>query len=997
MFGNVAASAMTQPQLGPPQVANDAPLRVAYRDPLIGPGGWPSVAAAYAFGRDGGGAAALTLTFHFDPSSYTPTGPLPPPTRDPNDVPTWQQRALADAVTYRQIARQLSAPRVSASVATTLDGATAHALDVRPFAAFATAAAAYLDALAARPDSPPTPPTAPTVSLPVAATNAEDLFALRVELTLARAAADVDDAFRGGAAERLVTPLAPQIDAGADGAHALTAFAQALEDAYAAAPVFLKVASGQSQRETADADSIWIVRLRTAPGRAGDPGIAIAIDGAARYYAPRPLANVLLSRSDVPLLAFDPQSGVDWDRPTTTAFTSVALDTWGRQALAALDRFLSPDFASATFLLDHVDPARAELLSGMLDVKQRLAQAIAGTLQPILTQPPLPDGDGRPLADAVETMRQQLLTRAENAYVVTAICQYGATVASPWQDDPDRGVYAPRLYGPLDVARRDARGGDDEPPQPWSFTVARPKLAPGAAFVSSALTVVDPAAQTSLPLTLDFALSNIEHEIERGIDGDYLASSWLSLVIPFSAQAPGAPSVDLSIGDVDVPVVLREVPTPPTLRAQEADPQPADEGDAATRLAHAKAWRYGFTYEKDVIAQDTIDASVLFNLAEDDPNLRLAARDLDLFDHLARFVAIWPQLLPVLVDVLVPDRLDLDPASAGYRRAHRLVADLLRLLKPLPDAWAAWHAQPQERRLLTALTTGQSSRLDFSIAERRAEPDVLQAIRTPGEQTATIWDPSAGRVVPLPPPALTIDDGEIVWTARPVRDAPNTFEYADRDGNVLSWTRASTSLRQRTPLFEGLGDGLDVAAFENAWSALRVLRNRDLVRGPDGRVIPTTPVFVYQTPEIKFASRVTPRLQRDGEIDVAGLSSPPQQTLVRHLQRLADALLGNATGVRLLVRLDVEFGQTIAPGLPPAVVPIVLGSPTELTAAGAPAFVAAVAGFVVDWFSDQTPGDGSLRFTVTLFPTLSASRVPLLQLTALTLRRADVSDLQPPR
>ncbi|MDO8185504.1 LysM domain-containing protein [Conexibacter sp. JD483] len=997
MFGNVAASAMTQPRLAPPQIANDAPLRVAYRDPLIGPGGWPSVAAGYAFARSGSAPPALTLTFHFDPSSYTPTTP-PSPTRDPDRVPVWQQRALADAVTYRQLARQLSAPRVSASVATTLDGATAHALAVRPFAAFASAAAAYLAALAADPASAPAPPVAPTVSLPVAATNAGDLFALRVELTLARAAADVDDDFRGSAAERLVTPIAPQVDANSDRAHALTAFAQALEEAYAAAPVFLKVASGRSQRESADADSIWIVRLRTAPGRAGDPGIAIAIDGDARYYAPRPLANVLLSRGDVPLLPFDPQTGVAWDRPAETAFTSVALDTWGRQALAALDRFLSPDFASATFLLDHVDPGRAGLLAGMLDVKQRLAAAIAGTLQPILTQPPLPRDDRRPLDDAVETMRQQVLSRAENAYVVTAICQYAATVSSPWKDAPGSGVYAPRLYGPLDVTPRGGgTRGADEPAQPWSFTVARPKLAPQASFVTSALTVVDPAAQTSLPLALDFSLSNIEHEIERGIDGDYLASSWLALVIPFSAQQAGAPRIDLSIGDVDVPVVLREVPTPPTLRAQEADPQPADEGDAATRLAHAKAWQYGFTYEKDVIAQDTIDASVLFNLSEEEPNLRLAARELDLFDHLARFVAIWPQLLPVLVEVLVPDRLDLDPASESYRRAHRLVADLLRLLQPLPQAWATWHAQPQERRLLTALASADSSRIDFSIAERRGDADVLQAIRTPGAQTAVIWDPRAGREVPLPPPLLTIADGETVWRAQPVSGVANTFEYADRDGALLTWTRASTTLRQRTPQFAGLGDGLDVAAFENAWSALRVLRNRDLVRAPDGRVIPTTPVFVYQTPEIKFASRVTPRLQRDGEIDVAGLSAPPRQPLATHLQRLADALIGSAAGARLLVRFDAEFGQTLGDGLPAAVVPILLGTPTELDRASAPAFVRTVAGFVVDWFKANGPGDGELRFTLTLFPTLSRSRVPLLQLTGLRLRRADVTDLPPAR
>ncbi|HYG81513.1 MAG TPA: LysM domain-containing protein, partial [Pyrinomonadaceae bacterium] len=91
MFGNLAASAITQSSLAPPQPQNDAPLRVAYTDALLGPGSWPSVGVDYRFfRRDDTGKRVLSLAFTFAASRYTPNSP-PSPSHDPNDVPAWQQ------------------------------------------------------------------------------------------------------------------------------------------------------------------------------------------------------------------------------------------------------------------------------------------------------------------------------------------------------------------------------------------------------------------------------------------------------------------------------------------------------------------------------------------------------------------------------------------------------------------------------------------------------------------------------------------------------------------------------------------------------------------------------------------------------------------------------------------------------------------------------------------------------------------------------------------
>lgn len=108
MFGNVAASVMTQSLLGPPQPQNTSPLRVSYSDAVLGLGSWPSVGVDYRFriGEQGSPALALALefAFAFDPGPYKPTASVID-SGDPNDLPAWQQHVLADLRTYRAIGR----------------------------------------------------------------------------------------------------------------------------------------------------------------------------------------------------------------------------------------------------------------------------------------------------------------------------------------------------------------------------------------------------------------------------------------------------------------------------------------------------------------------------------------------------------------------------------------------------------------------------------------------------------------------------------------------------------------------------------------------------------------------------------------------------------------------------------------------------------------------------------------------------------------------------
>lgn len=612
-------------------------------------------------------------------------------------------------------------------------------------------------------------------------------------------------------------------------------------------------------------------------------------------------------------------------------------------------------------------------------------------MEAILQVPPLDAADPAPLGDAMETMRQQVLAKAENAYAVTAICQYRATVSSRFTDDPANNRYAPRFYGTIDASAR-AAGDAKNDTSPLSFTAARSILAPGRAFVSTALTVADLRTQSHLPLHLSFRLANVEHDIIEGVDGDCIASSRLSFVIPFDRAALGAPQPDTTIGNVDIPVVLRAVPAAPTLVAQEAVPTPDDDPAPARALEQARHWSYAFAYEKDVAAQDTIDCSVTFDLGDVGLRPLPTERPLDLFDHLARFVTVWPAMEQAMSVAFVPDTMDLDPASDAYRNARMLVADFYRLLEPMPAAWSAWHARMQHATALHArLDAPSSSSFSFSVQEENAS-GVLVVRRTLGASSARVWDPVTAQLVPLPPPQLTIDDGERVWSGTADAENPDLFAYTN-DGRTLTYG-AAQKLRRRRLTFRGSSDGLDVAAYQSGWSSVKVFRNLALVRDARGQTIPTTPDFVYSTPQVRFASRATPFLQRTRSYDVSALSSPPRQALATHLTRVVSLLCeGTERGTAQLIRLDAEYAQTIGVGLPAAVAPILLSLPTTVTLEGTTALAKEAAGCITRWFADRHPADGVFQFTLTLFATLGTSQLPLLQMSGLRLACDDVTDL----
>jgi hypothetical protein len=1006
LFGNLIASPLTQPEIGPRQPMNNLPLRIGYSDPLLGPGLWPSVLADYSFAREGA-ANVLSVNFAFDASRYDKSQP----SGDPDSPPAWQQHALADLQTYRTIYSQVNqllsggAPSVQFTLTTSLDNSAAHVLTGANRAHLINLvdqAIQFLKGwLGEGPEAPVPPPRAVKVEVPDSAANPNDIFQLAVTITTTRPVAQVDLAFRGDASvERCVSEFNPRLGKveGVDAQNtvSLSEFARSFESAYVSGDLFLKVATGDSRDPGAplsQARRIWVTRFRTtSPLNPAAQGIYFKIDGPGMYFAPRPLANVLISRKDIPVHPYRPQTGVDWNTTIPTSFTSIDLDVWGRQALAAIDLILSPQFSIPAFMVDYLDPEHGNYLQRILNVKGELADAITATVEPILQEPPVEPAN---LAAAKEKMRQQLLSRLENAYLVTAIAEWNARVHSHFTAVPGRP--APRFYG----TPAPTLTGDVSPAatKSYVFSNAKPPLSNGVSHLTAAFSSTNPSGQTSYDLNLDYKITNLEHQINAvpGIE-NYEASAWLTFVIPLDPDPSrsATPTVDSRIGPATIPVVLKVFPEPPSLVSQSGIQRLAENSGAATTLEQAKLWDYQFIYAKSAVAQDTIDAEARFNLPDQDGIQGASARALDLFDYLGIFVSAYPGVERSMIDLLRVFPLDSNPTSDGYKRVVKVLSDFYQLVAPLPMAWKEWRREKIAADLTANATP--ASAYYFSVQERRDDSNGrLVLTRTLSDRSdAKVYNPATHTLVPLPPPQITIDVNGTIYRMAPGPE-PASFYFIDDSGQYLDWNTAK-DLPNRAADFAGLnGAGLDVMGYQNAWSAVQIVRNRDLVRRPDGTVVPTNPAFIYSTQQIRFAGKLTPLLQTARPIDVAAITAQRYLPLQKHLENLFMTFFNALPmGAEQMLRMECQYSYLMAdnPDLPPIVLPVFLRPPFLYRVAPMPTpFVTATATLISQWNLAAAPqvSTGKLLFDLTIFPVLTGSRLPLIRLTGLFLLVRDIA------
>ncbi|XUM20578.1 hypothetical protein ACRAVF_24030 [Bradyrhizobium oligotrophicum S58] len=452
-----------------------------------------------------------------------------------------------------------------------------------------------------------------TLSLPVDvnAIAAGDILELDVTLTFSRNPLLVDPAvaaLQGGTG--VAAAILPRADG--DGNVSYTVFSKAVEAIFATADWYLKVGQGLSRdgEDAADgAQQLWAVRF----GKAAGQGIHFKLGTSPSYFAPQPIAKALAS-GDATITRYD--SG-DTD---TLHLDGVDLNQWFQSALDAIDQFLSADYAPHAFILDRIDgvtdPLKDGSLGSVLSTKESLADTISLKTLPVLSTSA---GDPSTGFAASEKLRQQLLNQLGAAYRAGAAVVFGLTEVTGGGDSNPAGP--PNLYG---QPRGSIKGAADN--QNFTLTPTRIPLGevydpgsktwydPRLAFVFATKNVVD---QAYVPLELTLSLSHLEFERRTvpGIDG-YVASRWLAFVNgPFSYPLGG--------GQVaNIPVVNRDLPTPPTVSAQQARQLT---GEGATDPSKLSAWSYSFDYLYQQAAADAVSCTMEFNRPTA-PTLRGSAR-----------------------------------------------------------------------------------------------------------------------------------------------------------------------------------------------------------------------------------------------------------------------------------------------------------------------------------------------------------------------------------
>lgn len=982
---------------------NDWPnqtYEVLYIDNLIPLDQWPSVTSDYLISLGESNTPELGTTLRFNAEVYLPA--------EGSDPDASHELALADLGKFQLIYYQLTQPDVTVTVSSTMqtDAATAEPESPREvMVQFVLQIIDFLTKVIAGEEAP-TPPADAGMSQPVADQNSANLFALVVKLQISRNPDLVNEEFKDIPAATSVSSRVPA-NAGHDQTTtslavaapplSLQEFARELEKAF---PILKVLVAAPKTSLGQVAEEIWIARFAATA-----TGIAFTIDGKKPlFFAVEPLAQSLVSRPEV--LVYPYQSGkfIGDEIPVTTSQNSVDLDQLGRDFLTAVEAVLGPQFSSATWKLEYDseppsppagDPPDPQTnpYEAIVAAKELLATAISDQVVNVFKTATPTAG----LADAIEVMRQQLLISLTAAFNVDVVLQYPVAVTNSeyLPDDP----FAPRLFG-KPVVDRPEDPNEVEKKDAFSFSTAKFSLAKRAVGTNLTFTFDtnreqqgNSGEQFDDVFTIDLfqQINALEHEIHpvEGIEG-YLASSWLTFVLPESFDRPGSGKLLVPLGKQTIPVPLRAYPTPPSLSEQNFVPHVKQfvGGDGLAMqgveddLRKARLWNYRCRYEYVGAAHDKILASVKLNVPPQSAAMaRLAEQTApDLFVALVQFAAVYPDIAKDLDQYLVKET---DPEIA-----FNAIASFAWLTQRAAEAWTTWR-QDSEIALAAAV---DSPEYHFIIAQRAQEISGVMAL-----VVSVTWDPASARLPNLPSIEIL---GFETKVASQTADSALYYYVGVEDQQVLSYD-TGRNLSSREMVFIDL----DILKVENAWAGAAIKRNEDLL--PDHT---TNPDFVFQSPVVRFANVLTPLLDPAETIDIAGFTVDPPADLATYLSNFLIAFFRAAQTVgneNRTIRLGAAYSYdlqdsgaapaplgTVTPDLD-VMIPILLTTPTSISIlpeklSPESEFIAAVSGTINDWLEHNDPSgvdaSGKLWFDLSVYSSLSESQLPVLRMRRLYLR-----------
>ena len=553
--------------------------------------------------------------------------------------------------------------------------------------------------------------------------------------------------------------------------------------------------------------------------------------------------------------------------PPTRTFADVDLDDFGRSFFSAVDRFLAPGPATSAYQAD----------ASSYETVARARRTIADEYSRYEVDWLFPDahrGSPDDLEEAREAFGQQMRQALGSAYAIDTVIQYPVVF-----DDPLPSSVTDRiaLFGQV------RRSGATDPASAAGLSTAKVDAAAGSGGQTSLLTFlygtpeIEEEKEASLDLVYD--VSHVEYYLEpksSGSDDQAPPSIWLQLVDPYPA---GAPHVGPAGQETQIPLVLREYPTPPTTITQIATQGGGSEKCGEGDLRLATSWHLDYQYQARLTVHDQIWTTVRYNTdlsASGGSSLDAALGEerYTLFQALARFIAVY--------GVIGPQILDLQPSTPP---------DVVRAFAAAVATVASNSDWTEEAAALrVGLTTVEDEFVVTDVVESESGGMATRKITMcPG--TSIVYE-ALVQIEPFNPAAQPTG----ARAARPI-----AARSSDTDGCQTVIYEAPASETFVTHQIEV--DCLSVLVTENALAGVQLARNAELLGAKPQKE------YIYRTPLVRFTQPVTPFIDNATPVDVPSqVQRPNPPTLANWIDALLEKLLANTGDLEAVAAL-LDMGR----------------------------------------------------------------------------------------
>jgi hypothetical protein len=931
-------------------------LKVLYNDDILGLGDWAGTQAFYLIAEGVGGGIELRLQLSLDTTVVTDSeGEIDP------------EQLARTTLLYEQLADQLTDPNMKAEVDTgkilapgPLSTLTNGTTLLSGLSNFVNQIVDWLKAVALlKAGGPGDGPAPVTLSMNVVKSQPTqwpgDLQELVVTLILERAGVTDEIAKKAPEVRRVDSTVQPVEEPSSDeDPTGLTPFADNFETAYYpfdGQKGVVKVATGTNSDLSSmrfGRRSIWLQRWGV------DAGTAVKILNKTSnppvppvFYAPPPLSTQLITRTVKELRKYDPANPNVYE-DVAIVFSSTDMDQWAANFLATVETIFSPQMASAVAVQS---TASSELYDPFVDNKESLAGSISQKTDYIYDEAP---GTGDP-DSAKETWRQALLRTLENDYGFSALTQLKALVTLHGKIEPDGDPNnPPQLYGVVQVP-----GEPADQKLPYSLTPTRLPLVEGDNWLNFLVSAQDPAAQRAFTLDLDYEVNQLEHLRDGAASAcGYTPSSWLTFVLqqnPVELPQGRENTLTQPIGSTRIPIPLRSYPPLPKLFATSAT-QNANIGE----ISKALTWKCSVTVERSSADQDSLTLSLSFNETETLVTASKAAASLlaagrpapnDLYDALARFVFEYPQLKPLI-----------DQVVDGSPNSITAVKEFSELIAGAALTWPKW--QPPQAPKGGLLQAGSDSNLEvwnFDIQNVENGVNLMVKVTSSRGQSPLPWPDIEG------------------YTK--ISETDDTAVYQPTNGVSLATLAMSW-------------DHLYILDYQNVRPSAYTERNRNLAVPPQQ----TNPAFVYRTETVTWPTPVVP-LVSVGQLINLPSGTSLKAAVANMLTQLSTAPQGsrtNGTGKRLDIETSIDYRYQVFSHKDDSVfslLPVFLLK-TEVVPGAVEPTAAEIAVNLSAWHNNTQAEskEASLRFVLTIFSRTNVDNqnpLPLVQFPELVIPVGD--------